>query len=111
MHTQQIAYLGLGMMDSKTMHSLMVDTVYGCPLFENYGKQIVDDNVDDPLFKLSLGFKDMSLVAELAKESLAPMPVGLAVYETYQRAMAAGMQDLDWCGINRIVRQSAGEKE
>ncbi|WP_339137422.1 MAG: NAD(P)-dependent oxidoreductase [Candidatus Electrothrix sp. GW3-4] len=97
--------------DRKVMHSLMVDTVYNCPLFQGYGQQIVDDNVDDPLFKLSLGYKDMSLVADLARESLVPMPVGLAVYETYQRAMAAGMQGLDWSGVNRIVRQGAGEKE
>lgn len=35
--------------DRKVMHSLMVDTVYNCPLFQGYGQQIVDDNVDDPL--------------------------------------------------------------
>ena len=97
--------------DREVMHNLMLETVYDCPLFQGYGKQIVDDKVDDPLFKLSLGFKDMSLVADLARESLVPMPVGLAVYETYQRAMAAGMQNLDWCGVSRIVRRSADEKE
>ncbi|WPD21770.1 MAG: NAD(P)-dependent oxidoreductase [Candidatus Electrothrix scaldis] len=97
--------------DRQVMHNLMVETVYNCPLFQGYGKQIVDDNVEDPLFKLSLGYKDMSLVADLARESLVPMPVGLAVYETYQRAMAAGMQDLDWCGVSRVVSQAAGEKK
>jgi 3-hydroxyisobutyrate dehydrogenase-like beta-hydroxyacid dehydrogenase len=97
--------------DRQVMHNLMVETVYGCPLFQGYGKQIIDDNVDEPLFQLSLGYKDMSLVADLARETLVPMPVGLAVYETYQRAMAAGMQGLDWCGVSRIVRQAAEEKE
>jgi 3-hydroxyisobutyrate dehydrogenase-like beta-hydroxyacid dehydrogenase len=47
--------------------------VFACPVCQNYGRQILDKNHTEPLFKLQLGLKDIRLIAETATESNTPM--------------------------------------
>src|SRR5262249_24686203 len=45
---------------------VLVRTVFDCPVYRNYGRQIAEQRYQPALFKLSLGLKDVSLVLQTA---------------------------------------------
>lgn len=84
------------------------DTLFACPIYQNYGRQILDKNYKDPLFKLALGLKDIRLVAETAAESYTPMRFLKILEDRFSAAVAHDRSDYDWTGIAAEVADEAG---
>ena len=57
--------------------------MFACPIYQNYGRQILDKNYTEPLFKLQLGLKDIRLIAETASESNTPMRLCFKAYRDW----------------------------
>jgi 3-hydroxyisobutyrate dehydrogenase-like beta-hydroxyacid dehydrogenase len=83
-------------------------TLFACPIYQNYGKQIIDKNYMEPLFKLQLGLKDIRLVAETAAESKTPMRFARVLQDRFSEAAAHGLSGYDWTGIASEVEREAG---
>jgi 3-hydroxyisobutyrate dehydrogenase-like beta-hydroxyacid dehydrogenase len=45
------------------------NAVFSCTIYQNYGREILDKNYTEPLFKLQPGLKDIRLIVETATES------------------------------------------
>jgi 3-hydroxyisobutyrate dehydrogenase-like beta-hydroxyacid dehydrogenase len=83
-------------------------TLFACPVYQNYGRQILDKKYSEPLFKLRLGQKDIRLVAETAAESDTPMRFARVLQDRFSEATAHGLSDYDWTGIASEVEREAG---
>jgi 3-hydroxyisobutyrate dehydrogenase-like beta-hydroxyacid dehydrogenase len=85
-------------------------TFLACPVYQNYGKQILDKTYTEPLFKLALGLKDVKLITQTATKSQTPMRFARVLEDRFLAAMAAGREGYDWTGIAAEVNREAGLK-
>jgi 3-hydroxyisobutyrate dehydrogenase-like beta-hydroxyacid dehydrogenase len=94
--------------DPAALHDALASTLFACPIFQNYGRQILDAAYQEPLFKLVLGLKDMRLITETADSSRTPMRFAHVLKDRFLAAVAHGRSDYDWTGIAAEVRDEAG---
>jgi 3-hydroxyisobutyrate dehydrogenase-like beta-hydroxyacid dehydrogenase len=87
---------------------LLVQTIFDCPVYRNYGRQIAEQRYQPALFKLSLGLKDISLALQTAASSTVPMPLASLVHDHLLAAVAKGRGELDWTGLAGEVSEAAG---
>jgi len=94
--------------DSNKFLQIMTSSLFGAPVFRNYGALVAKGQFEPPGFKLPYGFKDNRLVLALSEESAAPMPIASLIHDRFLAALAQGLGDQDWSAIARISFQSAG---
>jgi len=94
--------------DPAVLHEALGSTLFDCPIFRNYGRQILDEAYHTPLFKLSLGLKDIRLITRTADASNTPMRFARVLKDRFLAAMAHGRSNDDWIGIAAEVRDEAG---
>jgi 3-hydroxyisobutyrate dehydrogenase-like beta-hydroxyacid dehydrogenase len=94
--------------DANKLLQAVSETLFACPIYQNYGRQILDKKYTEPLFKLQMGLKDIRLVAETATESNTPMRFARVLQDRFSAAVAHGLSQYDWTGIAAEVQAEAG---
>jgi 3-hydroxyisobutyrate dehydrogenase-like beta-hydroxyacid dehydrogenase len=94
--------------DRRRLADLLPQTVFDCPVYRNYGRQIAEQRYEPALFKLSLGLKDIGLVLQTAASSRMPMPLAGLLHDRLLAADAKGRGDLDWTGLAGEASEAAG---
>jgi len=94
--------------DPAALHDALGTALFACPIYQNYGRQILDAAYRTPLFKLALGLKDIRLIARTADVSGTPMRFASVLKDRFLSAMVHGRSDYDWTGIAAEVRDEAG---
>src|SRR5437588_1033363 len=94
--------------ERRRLADLLTQTVFDCPAYRNYGKQIAEQHYQPALFKLSLGRKDIGLVLQTAASSLVPLPLAGLLHDRLLAAEAKGRGDLDWTGLATEASEAAG---
>ena len=89
----------------------IMSTLFGSPVYANYGRMIADEKFEPAGFALRLGLKDARLVLEAAEEFAAPMPLASLIRDNFLSAMAHGQADQDWSSITRVSARNAGLSE
>lgn len=77
-----------------------------CPIYQNYGRAIVEQRFSPPGFALSMGAKDVRLARDAARAAQVPMPFAGLLEDRFLRCLANGRAELDWTGIAADVRDS-----
>jgi len=95
-------------LDPRAFHQMATSTLFGCPLYVNYGRQINERRHDDALFKLSLGAKDVRLAGETADDLGVRARLVELLGARFQEALDHGRGDQDWTAIAEEVRAEAG---
>ena len=83
-------------------------SLFQSPIYEIYGKIIVEEKFSPPGFALRLGLKDLRLVLSAAEEAAVPMPVASAIRDHFVSGVARGWGDLDWAALAKVVAEDAG---
>ncbi len=94
--------------DPSALHNAVSNTLFACPIYQNYGRGIIDAAYRTPLFKLALGSKDIRLVSRTADAGGTPMRFASVLKDRFLSAIAHGRSDYDWTGIAAEVREEAG---
>ena len=94
--------------DADKLLQAVGETLFACPIYQNYGRQILDKKYTEPLFKLQMGLKDIRLIAETATESNTPMRFARVLQDRFSAAVAHGLSQYDWTGIAAEVQAEAG---
>ena len=94
--------------DADKLLEAISSTFFACPIYQNYGRQILDKSYTEPMFKLSLGMKDVTLISETAAESRTPMRFARVLQDRFRSAVSNGKAEWDWTGIAAEVRKEAG---
>ncbi len=87
---------------------VMTGSLFGAPIYKNYGALIASDNFDNVGFALPLGFKDNRLVIAAGEAANVPLPLASLVHDRFVAALAQGLANADWSAIARISYRSAG---
>jgi 3-hydroxyisobutyrate dehydrogenase-like beta-hydroxyacid dehydrogenase len=86
----------------------IMSTLFGSPVYSNYGRLIADGKFEPVGFALRLGFKDVRLVLQTAEECAAPMPLASLIHDQFVSAMAHGQADQDWASLANVAARNAG---
>ena len=94
--------------DPTSFYEMVIGTAFGCPIYENYGRQLSQQGWNNTGFKLALGLKDVRLAQGAAAAVGARMRLGELLEARYAEAVAHGHGDKDWTAIAIDVRAEAG---
>jgi 3-hydroxyisobutyrate dehydrogenase-like beta-hydroxyacid dehydrogenase len=94
--------------DANKFLDVLTGSLFGSPIYKNYGAMIAANRFEPVGFKLPLGFKDNKLVLAAAEEVAVPMPMATLVHDRFVNAIGQGLTEADWVAIARISFQDAG---
>lgn len=94
--------------DRKAMTAFFGQTIFGCPIYQNYGRIVAERAFEPAGFKLELGMKDVRLVRDTAERAEVPMPVADLLHARILSGLAKGRNDLDWTSIALSAAEDAG---
>lgn len=94
--------------DRTQIANLFGQTLFACPIYQNYGRMIAQQQYEPPGFKLALGLKDVTLALQTARASEMPLPLASLLHDRLLALVAAGNSDIDWTGLALKTSQDAG---
>lgn len=87
---------------------VLTGTLFGAPIYRNYGQILVEDRFRPAGFAAPLGLKDMNLVSAAATDARVPMPVLSLVRDRLLALIAREGDDVDWSAIAKVAFDNAG---
>ncbi|MDE2252963.1 MAG: NAD(P)-dependent oxidoreductase [Betaproteobacteria bacterium] len=94
--------------DRHVLAGFLGQTIFNCPIYQNYGRILADQKYDPAGFKLELGMKDVRLVRDVAESVTAPMPLADLLHARLLMSLAKGRGDMDWTAIAMLSAEDAG---
>lgn len=88
--------------------TFLSQTLFACPIYQNYGRMIAGRGYEPAGFKLELGLKDMRLVRTVAEDCALPMPLADLVRARMLSAVAKGRGELDWTAMELGTAEDGG---
>ncbi len=90
------------------LHEVLVGTLFNTPIYQNYGRILIEGAYTPPGFKAPLGLKDMRLAGEAAERYRVPMPLLSLLRDQLVQTIAREGEEIDWSGIGKTVMGNAG---
>jgi 3-hydroxyisobutyrate dehydrogenase-like beta-hydroxyacid dehydrogenase len=87
---------------------IVTNSTFPGPVYEGYGRLIVEDRYDPPGFKAGLALKDVRLALAAGDDKATPMPVASAIRDSLLDAQAHGEGDKDLAVLGRVAARRAG---
>lgn len=97
--------------DPNVAYSLLTQTLFAAPIYQLYGKFIIDGKFEPARFSMTLGLKDVNLALQAAGLNDMPMPLASLLRDRFLTSLAKGRKDFDWVGIALDVAEDAGLKK
>ncbi|WP_085730971.1 MULTISPECIES: NAD(P)-dependent oxidoreductase [unclassified Pseudomonas] len=99
-------------MSSGAFVELMSQTLFACPSYQRYGKNIINGSFE-PGFKLSLGLKDINLAIDAAHIKDLELPAADAVRSKMMAAVARGAGNKDWSvfASETVIRSNGNARQ
>jgi 3-hydroxyisobutyrate dehydrogenase-like beta-hydroxyacid dehydrogenase len=94
--------------DREALAAFWGETIFGCPIYQNYSKLLAQRQYEPAGFKLELGLKDVRLVREVAEQATLPMPLVDLLHERLLTSLAKGRGGIDWTGIELVTAEAGG---
>ncbi|UBF26996.1 NAD(P)-dependent oxidoreductase [Kovacikia minuta CCNUW1] len=94
--------------DRTQIANLFGQTLFACPIYQNYGRMVAQQQYEPAGFKLSLGLKDVTLTLQTARENQMPLPLASLLHDRLLAAVANGKGDIDWTGLALTISEEAG---
>ena len=86
------------------------NALFQSPVYEMYGRIIMEERFEPAGFKMALGLKDARLVLAAADGVGVPMPLASLVHDQLVSGVARGLGEIDWSALARVVAENAGLK-
>ena len=90
------------------LHEVLTGSLFAAPIYQNYGKILVEEAYTPAGFKAPLGLKDMRLAGESAEKHRVPMPLLSLLRDHLVQTIATEGEEIDWSGIGRTISKNAG---
>lgn len=85
---------------------LLGATLFGGVVYSVYGGLIARQEYDPPGFEIALGYKDLLLGEEIAREQNVALPTLPALRAVFERALAdPALANLDWAAAAEVTRR------
>ena len=96
-----------GYADPKAYLEVLLSTMLATPLFQPYGKRILEHDFK-PGFRLPLALKDIELLLDAGHEAAVPLPLASMLRDHMLAAIAEGFGELDWSALALVAEREAG---
>jgi 3-hydroxyisobutyrate dehydrogenase-like beta-hydroxyacid dehydrogenase len=83
-------------------------SLFRSPVYETYGKIIVEEKFQPAGFQMPLGLKDVRLALAAGEEAGVPLPLASLIRDHLISGMARGYGELDWSALAKVVAADAG---
>jgi 3-hydroxyisobutyrate dehydrogenase-like beta-hydroxyacid dehydrogenase len=87
---------------------ILINTLFGAPVYKTYGGLIAEERYKPAGFKAELGYKDVDLALNAARELKVPMPLASLISDRFLALLSARGGDLDWSALALIAKRDAG---
>ncbi len=104
------AVVGKAGVDRSRFLEVLVETLFGAPVYRSYGPLVLEERYSPPGFALPLGLKDNRLLLQAGERLAVPLPLASLVRDRMLAAIARGYGDLDWSAFARIAAEEAGTR-
>ena len=94
--------------DPKLLADFYTATLFNAPIYKRYAELIINGLYEPAGFRLSLGVKDINLLAEASAKVSVPMPFANIVRDRLLTALAKGRGELDWSALALGALEDAG---
>lgn len=94
--------------DRSQLIDMYSQTMFACPIYQNYGKMIAERRFTPVGFLLQLALKDINLVLDSAEQAQTPMPLASLLHDRLLRGVALGRGESDWVEMTRMISEDAG---
>lgn len=95
-------------LDRSSLANFFGQTIFACPIYQNYGRIISERTFEPAGFKFELGMKDVRLVRDVAEQSVVPMPLADLLHARLLTGLAKGRSQLDWTAMELSSAEDAG---
>lgn len=95
-------------LDRNMVMNMFGQTLFACPIYQNYGKLIAEKRYTPVGFAMRLALKDLNLALDNGEEVKMPMPFANIVHNRFLSGVAKGRGDADWTELARLVAEDAG---
>ena len=82
----------------------IINSLFASPVYNTYGKMMINEQFDPAGFKLKLGLKDVNLMIDAANEVSTELPIATLTQSHYSYAIEKGWGDLDWAAIMKVLK-------
>jgi 3-hydroxyisobutyrate dehydrogenase-like beta-hydroxyacid dehydrogenase len=83
-------------------------SLFKSPVYENYGKIVVEEKFQPAGFKMHLGLKDVRLILAAGEGASVPLPLASLIRDHLISGIARGYGELDWSAVAKVVAADAG---
>jgi len=83
-------------------------SLFKSPVYENYGKIVVEEKFQPAGFKMHLGLKDVRLIVAAGEGAGVPLPLASLIRDHLISGIARGYGELDWSAVAKVVAADAG---
>lgn len=83
-------------------------SLFKSPVYENYGKIIVEERFQPAGFKMSLGLKDVRLILAAGEAANVPLPLASLMRDRLISGIARGYGETDWSAVAKVAAADAG---
>jgi 3-hydroxyisobutyrate dehydrogenase-like beta-hydroxyacid dehydrogenase len=87
---------------------IVTGSTFPGPVYQGYGRLIVEDRYDPPGFKAALALKDVKLALAAGDDKATPMPVASVIRDSLLDALAHREGDKDLAVLGRVAARRAG---
>lgn len=94
--------------DKKDVAEMLGKTLFACPVYQGYSKQIAEQRFEPAGFRLALGLKDINLALETGAASAVPLPLASLLHNRWLTAVAKKRENMDWTAVALGVAEDAG---
>jgi 3-hydroxyisobutyrate dehydrogenase-like beta-hydroxyacid dehydrogenase len=94
--------------ERRALMGMLSQTLFACPIYQNYGRMIAEEQFAPVGFSMRLALKDVSLVLDAAEQARLPMPLAGLVHDRLLSGVARGRGEEDWTALTRLVNEAGG---
>ncbi len=94
--------------DRHVLAEFLGQTIFSCPIYQNYSRILAGQTYEPAGFKLELGMKDVRLVRDVAESATTPMPLADLLHARLLTSLAKGRGNMDWTAIALLSAEDAG---
>ncbi|MFG1391260.1 NAD(P)-dependent oxidoreductase [Xanthobacter agilis] len=106
---EALALVGKAGIDKTQYLDLLTSTLFGAPVYKNYGRLLAEPG-DAPVgFAAPLGLKDIKLALSAAEALGVPLPLASLLRDRFVTLLATGGADQDWSAIGRLAARDSGQ--
>jgi 3-hydroxyisobutyrate dehydrogenase-like beta-hydroxyacid dehydrogenase len=105
---EAFALLRKGGVNPAQFHEVMANSLFAGPVFQNYGKMIVEERYEPAGFAMALGLKDVNLTRQAAVNLEMIMPLAEILRTHFEDGIARGWSNKDWSALGAVIAAEAG---